>query len=263
MTEIPSVQQDSMRDLAIHLAGTHKALISLAKALGEGESKTSTASAVQWQLEWAASHLHGAMLELKGGGDFKAAALQQTTFMRNGKRTARSGLMEGLKGHSQAIAIPEILGFVSSLRKSGLLRINSTDEGFLVQLEDGSVVYAQGDNPPDEMLLGNILVSQGALTGTDLKDALSKPGANHTILGRSLLAAGSITKEQLCIALAYQVQTLFHRMYVADDAVFQFDESVKLMAGRDIQLNVTSLLLDSARATDEDLRAPDTDDETA
>ena len=70
-------------------------------------------------------------------------------------------LRQGLKGKSQAVAIPEILGFVSSLRKNGVLRINSRDECFLIQLEQGKVVYAQGDNPPQGQLLGEIVGRSG------------------------------------------------------------------------------------------------------
>ncbi len=163
-------------------------------------------------------------------------------------------LRQGLKGHSQAVAIPEILGFVSSLRKNGVLRINSRDECFLIQLEQGKVVYAQGDNPPQGQLLGEILVSQGAITREDLDRALLPDSNEPKKLGTSLLAEGLVTKEALCIALAFQIQLMFHRMYVSEDSVFQFDEGLEIMQPGDIRLNVTSLLLESARSQDEQAR---------
>jgi len=69
-----------------------------------------------------------------------------------------------------------------------------------------------------------------------------------------LLAEGLVTKDALCIALAFQVQLMFHRMYVSDDSVFQFDEGLEIVQPEDIRLNVTSLLLESARSTDEQAR---------
>lgn len=259
MTESTPVQNNSLSELAVHLSGIHKALLSVARVMDADDvNRDDTERTIQSQLEWAASHLHEAIRELKGSGDFPAS-IQKTAFVRNGHPITVGGVMEGLKGHSQAIAIPEILGFVSSLRKSGLLRINSSNESFLVQLEDGALVYAQGDNPPEGGLLGDILVSQGALNREELEETLPGQDDCEDILGRMLLDGGIITKDQLCIALAFQVQSLFHRMYVAQNAIFQFDEGVKLMEGQDIRLNVTSLLLDSARNTDEDMREPETE----
>ena len=84
--------------------------------------------------------------------------------------------------------------------------------------------------------------------------ALGSGPAASGLLGETLLAAGRVTRKALTIALSYQVQTIFHRVFAAEDAVFQFDEGVSLRTPADVRLNVTTLLLESARSSDEGLR---------
>ena len=230
--------------LAVHLEGIHKALRSLARHM---ESDPDS-EVVRSQLEWSASHLLVAIRGLHGEDTTGTPALERAP------SEGPESLMEGLRGHTTAITIPEILGFVSSLRKSGVLRVHSPREAFLIQLEQGAVVYAQGDNPPRGGRLGEILVRQGALAQADLDRIVEGDSVNLAVLGRTLLNEGLVTKEALCIALAFQVQLLFHRMFAAKDAAFQFDEGRQMMAPEDIRLNVTSLLLESARSSDEGAR---------
>jgi len=243
------LRDEACQALATHLRGIQEALLSVAHQMPATPESPERDRVVRSQLEWAASHLFEAVRELVLVEPAQASAADDASAM-----TAASTVqvMQGLKGHSEAIAIPEVLGFISSLRKSGVLRVHSRDESFLVELDQGAVVYAQGDNPPSGTLLGEILVTQGALTGVQLEEVLDREsGANSQVLGKRLLEEGLISRQALCIGLAFQVQMLFHRMYGAEDAVFQFDEGVQILEPRDIRLNVTSLLLESARTSDE------------
>jgi hypothetical protein len=238
--------QHDLHALACHLEGIHGALKSLAVHLQSGRTEL----VVRSQLEWSVSHLYQAIREIRGTGPQKPAVVEPAA-----KPSSFEGsLMEGLRGHSQAVTVPEILGFVASIRKSGVLRINSDSEAFLIHLRDGLVVYAQGDNPPKGQLLGEILVAQGATTQEQIDQVVERDPVTNDVLGRMMLKQGIVTKEALCIALAFQVQCLFHRLFRAEGAVFQFDEGAPPAAADDIRLNVTSLLLESARSSDEGRR---------
>ena len=239
--------QHDLHALACHLEGIHEALRALAAHLQTGRTEL----VVRSQLEWSVSHLYQAIREIRGTGPLEPKPLEP---VGQPLSAFEGSLMEGLRGHSQSVAIPEILGFVSSIRKSGVLRVNSNNEAFLIHLEDGSVVYAQGDNPPKGQLLGEILVAQGALTQDELDSVVDRDPVTNDVLGRTLIRKGVVTKEALCIALAFQVQCLFHRVFQAEGAIFQFDEGGLPLSGDDIRLNVTSLLLESARSTDEETR---------
>ena len=232
---------NSSEDLVRNLEGLHKALAGLSRLL-VGNRQAETARA---QIEWSASHLFMAIRELRGDVGPIVSERRLPSEPKHGR------LMEGLRGHTRAITIPEVLGFVASLRKSGVLRINSPEEAFLIQLEEGAVVYAQGDNPPSGALLGEILAGQGALTKEALEHACEQFGEDSEMLGQRLLDHDLVQPDALRIALAFQVQLLMNRVFHAEDALFQFDEGQVLRNPGDIRLNVTSLLLESARTSDE------------
>jgi hypothetical protein len=242
------VSGSAHQTLAVHLEGIHKALLSLVVHLEDADD----AREVRARLEWSASHLRAAIRELAGEGEKSAAGVHAgEAELEEARRNAPS---EGLRGHTQAISIPEVLGFVASLRKSGVLRVKTPDEAFLIQLDQGEVIYAVGDNPPEGEQLGELLISRGQLCIADLEEVLADGVGEGAMLGSALVAAGKVGAEALRAALQHQVQSIFHRVFGADDAVYQFDEGVAMRVPADIRLNVTKLLLESARTSDEGLR---------
>lgn len=174
--------------------------------------------------------------------------------MQDGDRSAGvapADVVAGLQGHTHTVSIPEILGFIAHLGKTGTLTVYASAEVFFVQLEEGSLVYAQGDNSPKNLLLGEILVSQGALERDVLENLLQDEGRNSLVLGRTLLEKELVSEQALRIALSYQIQQVIHRMYATRDAAFRFDDCAHVLEGEDLRLNVISLLLESARSLDE------------
>lgn len=234
--------------LAVHLEGIHKAMLSLALHLAGDED----ARDVRARLEWSASHLRAAIRGLQGECDAVVDAGPGPASMPEEARSAAAN--EGLRGHTQAITIPEVLGFVASLRKCGVLRIKTAEEAFLIQLDQGEVIYAAGDNPPEGERLGEILIARGQLSISGLEAVLASGIGEGALLGAALVSAGQVTPENLRAALHHQVQSIFHRIFGAQAAVYQFDEGVALHVPDDIRLNVTKLLLESARSSDEGLR---------
>ena len=239
------LDEEQVARLATQLRGIKQALRTVAKGMGPPESLSRRLRLGCSQIEWAASHLQEAVREFEGRDSDPGRE-------SDGHERPRAIVppTEGLRGHSQAVGIPEVLGFLASLEKSGVLRIHANQEDFLIQLDRGGVVYAQGDNPPSGQLLGEILLAQGSLTAKQMQRAMAKaPG--EQVIGRTLLLEGLVDEAQLCIALTYQVQLLFRRIFTARDVVYQFDEGVSIVPPLDIHLNVTSLLLESARLNDE------------
>lgn len=158
-----------------------------------------------------------------------------------------------VSGHSSVVPVSDLLAFLSGLRRSGMLWVETEREGFLVQLRDGAVVYAQGDNPPKDQLLGEILVQAGALERTALESELKAAATDRSVLGAWLVRSGRISQGDLTSALATQVQMIFDRMFGARDARWQFEDGAHMVESSDVRLNVIQLLLESARASDESL----------
>ena len=116
------------------------------------------------------------------------------------------------------------------------------------ELEQCRVAVARAE------LLGELLIARGELGIDDLEEVLATGVGEGAMLGSALVAHGKVTPEALRAALQHQVQSIFHRVFQAEDAVYQFDEGVALRVPEDIRLNVTTLLLESARTSDEGLR---------
>lgn len=237
--------------LSQHLHLVVRSFRRLVSACDQPEREDADAAALARQLQWASVHLEAALDLLGERHGTTGRPPDPLAPAESSDPPLVLDFSEGLRGHTQSITIPELLGFIASLRKSGTLVVHGSDENFLIELKDGAVVYAQGDNAPAGLLLGEILVAQGALDSERLLEYLDGHPERMGVLGNSLLEAGLITEESLRIALSFQVQHLFHRLFVQEDAWFQFEEGVHRIDSEDIRLNVQKLLLESARIRDE------------
>jgi hypothetical protein len=157
-----------------------------------------------------------------------------------------------VSGSAEVIPVSDLLPFLSALRRTGMLWVETEREGFLVQVREGAVVYAQGDNPPRGQLLGEILVADGVLEREPLERAVEQAAQEKVVLGAWLVRRELVTPEQLTRALSRQVQMIFDRMFGSSDARWQYEDGVAMIDSVDIRLNVIQLLLESARASDED-----------
>lgn len=163
---------------------------------------------------------------------------------------------EGLRGYSWAISIPDLLGFLKLQRKTGLLTVTLGKEVALIELEVGVVVSAISDNAPKDARLGYILVDQGAVSRGRFESLLVHAGSKQK-LGSLLESEGLISRDQLRTALETQIQMLFNRLFESQDAYFTFVEGPPSDADGRVKIDVTRLLLESARTQDERERSSD------
>lgn len=285
MTQPPLTQDDNVQALSDQMTGTMAVLQWLIESLGEDEGGTSEAVAMHDHLERAVQSVSEA-LRLLGDDPDAIAMPRKDVGARKGSRRERKraaqkarnarqrydakknkddkpspkksephknleDLDTDLIGTTRCFAIPEILGLVSSLRKSGVFYAKNKWENFLLEFQNGSVVFAHGDSPPDGLRLGEILVSQGALTSERLMEFLEAHKNELDIMGVTLVREGLISEDQLRKAVAFQVQHVVHRMYGSRTASFEFKEGDSVAKSNDVRLNVTQLLLESARSLDE------------
>ena len=158
---------------------------------------------------------------------------------------------EGLQGNSWTVPLPDLIGFLSSRHKTGVLWVHAPNETFLIELRDGNLVHAASDRTPDGLRIGEILIAQGVLKKKDLHGFLEGREKGESPLGTALREQGLINSQELEDALKYQVQQLFHRLLKTENAIFRFQESMQLMLAQHVDLNITQLLLESARVHDE------------
>lgn len=156
----------------------------------------------------------------------------------------------GLSGHTSTVAMPEVLGFLAQLRKTGTLWIWNRYDHYRVQLVDGNVTFARSEARRQGSLLGEILVSQGAVDAARFEEFMAQergPGP----MGDALIAAGLVTREALTAAVQHQAQCVFDRAFGLEDAYFRFDGNPGTDTPESIRISVTQMLFESARERDE------------
>jgi len=152
-------------------------------------------------------------------------------------------------GRGTLVPIPELVGFLGSLGVSGILRVSSSREEFLVEFADGQISHAEGSGSPPGHRLGDLLIVHGAIDRLSLETGVSDiPGWK---LGRRLVQEKLITEEQLVRALQAQIQLLFCRLFREKAKSYTFWSGPSIWGEQGVRLNATTLLLEGARACDE------------
>jgi len=161
----------------------------------------------------------------------------------------------GLEGTSASIPLTEMIGFLSNSGRSGVLWVYARDEAFMIEFAQGEMTRALSDKTPKGLRLGEILVDQGVINEKEIKALVSAAHEAGAYFGTYLMESGQVAEAQLRNAFAVQVQSLFHRMNSAKDAIYRFQEDVDLSDAQDLNLSVTGLLLECARMEDEAQRS--------
>jgi hypothetical protein len=161
------------------------------------------------------------------------------------------GRRAGFHGDSWSISIPDILGLMQVQGKNGVLEVELESEVICIELNRGDLIHAYSKNPPPGGRLGEILVSRGILTQKRLDSFLFCFTGQRGLLGEALRSGEVVTEEQLRMALDYQVQQLFHRIFAAKNCTYSFIECSTDASKARRRRNITSLLLESARIADE------------
>ena len=195
--------------------------------------------------------------QLDRAGQFLDQALRALRSPLEDESPPGAPAIPGLTGSTGAIPLSSLVSFLADVNTSGVLRIYAPDENFVLQFENGYLIYAFGDNPPEGTRLGEVLVSQGAINKADLVRVLDEGWNSSETLGGMLVREGYVEAAQLQTALEAQIQELGSRLFAHDDARFRFYPNEKVIESQDVRINVMGLLLESARMRDEARRGED------
>ncbi len=159
-----------------------------------------------------------------------------------------------LKGSSSFLALPDLLGFLSTLNASGTLEVTTLGESFTLVFQGGRLTHAASDDAPEGSRLGDILVSQGALSQTRLSSFLLRNRGSSRKLGEALMMEEQVTEGELFAALEEQIRRLFVRIFGADSATFEFTDGACPQEAIAVKMSVPGLLLESAVSIDHSRR---------
>ncbi|MFT5464736.1 MAG: hypothetical protein ACI8QS_003641 [Planctomycetota bacterium] len=260
----------SMRQLARFVAEA-KALADRLDDIGVRIPEASAAPFLHRQLERALKHLHNSIrsqlpeisgrinvdLEVESVGKGLLGRVRNTFKRRRGadrvdvRKDIDDSFEDGLQGNTWTVPIPDLLGFLATGRKSGVLWVHDAGETYILQLKEGTLVHATSDGNPEGLRLGEVLVKLGKITDEGLREFIEAQGVDAGFLGNELVEQGLIDESDLSDALGYQIQEMFRRLLASDRSLFRFQQDSCLITREDVQLNVQGLLLEVMRQADE------------
>lgn len=188
------------------------------------------------------------LLKLLRGGDEDTAPPEEPSRSLDTPPSADHRL--ALRGIGDVWPPPDLLGFLSQQRKTGLLEVATSDEVFAIEFDAGDIVHARVSPPMVEQRLGDVLVAIGAVERETLEEVTE--GKSNEKLGELLLRGGHVTQDQLLEALKTQIQILFNRLFAARAVRFSFWIGPPMLAEGSMRMNAMALILEGARTFDEE-----------
>lgn len=160
-----------------------------------------------------------------------------------------------LQGSSRAVPIQDLLCFLATTKKSGVLRVEAEQERFLLQLEQGAVVYASGSAPPHGAGLAELLAAQG-VRSADLLGRVTNPAPASPWQDPNLLGTSWIARDALERAIQEQTRRAFFRLCDASRTRFRFYEGAGIQNVVPVRQRTVELLLEYSARLDETAARP-------
>lgn len=210
---------------------------------GDGLALARAVRELRWQLDQS----RGVLERVAVGRGIAEPRLEDEPGDTTGRRAR---IQAGLRGSTRTLRIPDLLGMLSSQRKTGTLTVHGGKEQFVLELLQGAVVHLVSNRPRPEQRLGTILVARNRISAARLEGFLAEHPLQGPI-GAALTRENLVSEEDLRDALTTQVREIFRRLFELTEACFSFvDGKVSDLELR-VCVNTMQLLLDSARQRDE------------
>jgi hypothetical protein len=154
----------------------------------------------------------------------------------------QSGILHGVL---EKVGLPEILDFLSTMSKTGVLLLRNGNVTKTLHFKRGVVVFATS-NIPDERF-GEMLLREGKITADQFTEA-SKQITRGKRLGKILVEMQALSPKDLWNEVRHQVQEIAYSVFSWDSGTFQFFEGEE-RTGENIttSLTVQEILLEGLR----------------
>ncbi len=162
---------------------------------------------------------------------------------------AKDPQAEHLQGSSRSVPIQDLLCFLATAKKSGVLRVQAERELFLLQLSQGAVVYATGNAPPSGEGLSELLAAEGVKSTEILRQLPT--GSSGDWVDPNLVGTSWISRDSLAGAIQRQTRLSFFRLCAARETSFRFYEGAEIENIVPVRQSAMELLLEYSRVLDE------------
>jgi tetratricopeptide (TPR) repeat protein len=167
-----------------------------------------------------------------------------------------SGSKAVFTGDLQLFAVPDLLEFLKSSRRTGTLVITSEGGIGAVHMRQGMITGAAS---PHCVNMGDLLLKMGALTDEQLKDTArhQREHSPDRLIGSILLERGLVQPQTLQQALADQIKGALLEMVTWTSGRFAFEPDKRSQVESDeitVEVDTQAVLLDVLRQLDEQNR---------
>ena len=154
-----------------------------------------------------------------------------------------------LDGDLSRFEVPDLLTFLSTARRTGVLVLERKDQETKLFLREGKPVFANSSR--EELRFGGTLLRLGRLAAEALPPLLRKREQGGRRLGQVLLAEGRIGEADLASVLKVQVSEVIFDTFAWRDGAFSFWDRVPPPPNLvHLEMDFQSLLMEGVRRLD-------------
>lgn len=158
-----------------------------------------------------------------------------------------------LQGDLSRVQLPDVLSFVSMIRRSGKLVLRSGAMERTLVWKDGDIVFATSNSSEDS--LGLFLLRNGKISQQQYEESKRRvtPQLRH---GKLLVQMGAISPKDLWWGVKNQALDIIYSLFHWQSGTFEFVESMEEISSEKIvlSLNTSSVIMEGIRRLDESAR---------
>jgi hypothetical protein len=158
-----------------------------------------------------------------------------------------------LQGDLARIQLPDVLSFLTMIRRSGRLVVEQDQLERTLVWKDGDIVFATSNSP--EHSLGQFLLRNGKITQQQYEESKRRvtPQLRH---GKLLVQMGAISPKDLWWGVKNQALEIIYSLFAWQSGTFAFLETAEELSGEKIVLllNTSSVIMEGIRRLDESAR---------
>jgi len=145
---------------------------------------------------------------------------------------------------------PDLLQWLQSARKTGVLRVADGATMRRIYFKDGSIIACSSNEP--RLLLGQFMLANGRLEEAALQEFMKLQERSGKNLGRLLVDAGKISEEELQFMLTAKAEEVLFSVLEQEQGNFRFEPDQDPPAdSMRVDLNVQTVLMEGVRRLDE------------
>ena len=153
-------------------------------------------------------------------------------------------------GDIQTMPLVELLQWVASNKKTGLLELERNTIRKQISFQQGRVVGCFDDDP--SMRLGQFLISRGLITDRNLRFAMRRQRATDSRIPEILVDMHLLTDEQITEQVKIKALETIYGVFEWSDAIFRFEQDSSIDCYEiAVDLSVERILLEGATREDD------------